>query len=78
MLGVFSEFERSIIRERVMAGLDRAKNLGRPKVSNDIETAVLIARVNHGGPPIGKKRIALELGLGAGTVQRIIAEASIE
>ena len=36
MLGVFAEFERSMIRERVMAGLDRArsqgKRLGRPPV----------------------------------------------
>jgi DNA invertase Pin-like site-specific DNA recombinase len=34
MLGVFAEFERSMIRDRVMAGLDRArtsgKRLGRP------------------------------------------------
>jgi DNA invertase Pin-like site-specific DNA recombinase len=34
MLSVFSEFERAIIRDRVMAGLDRAKSsgkrLGRP------------------------------------------------
>ena len=34
MLGVFSEFERAMIRDRVMAGLDRAKSsgkrLGRP------------------------------------------------
>jgi DNA invertase Pin-like site-specific DNA recombinase len=37
MLGVFSEFERAIIRERVNAGLARAKaqgkKLGRPSAS---------------------------------------------
>jgi DNA invertase Pin-like site-specific DNA recombinase len=37
MLGVFSEFERAMIRDRVMAGLDRArsagKRLGRPAIS---------------------------------------------
>ena len=36
LLGVFAEFERSMIRERVLAGLDRArsqgKRLGRPPV----------------------------------------------
>lgn len=41
MLGVFAEFERSMIRERVMAGLKRAKanrkTLGRPKVDGDAE-----------------------------------------
>ncbi|UEM23100.1 recombinase family protein [Skermanella mucosa] len=29
LLGVFAEFERSMIRERVMAGLDRARSQGR-------------------------------------------------
>ena len=37
MLSVFSEFERSMIRDRVMAGLDRArasgKRLGRPRTT---------------------------------------------
>ena len=29
MLGVFSEFERAMIRDRVMAGLDRARSSGK-------------------------------------------------
>ena len=37
MLSVFSEFERAMIRDRVMAGLDRArssgKRLGRPRTT---------------------------------------------
>ncbi len=37
MLSVFSEFERSMIRDRVMAGPDRArssgKSLGRPRTT---------------------------------------------
>ena len=37
MLGVFSEFERAMIRDRVLAGLDRArssgKRLGRPRTT---------------------------------------------
>jgi DNA invertase Pin-like site-specific DNA recombinase len=37
MLGVFSEFERAMIRDRVQAGLDRArssgKRLGRPRTT---------------------------------------------
>ena len=37
MLGVFSEFKRTMIRDRVMAGLDRArssgKRLGRPRTT---------------------------------------------
>jgi DNA invertase Pin-like site-specific DNA recombinase len=38
MLGVFAEFERSMIRERVMAGLSRAKadgiQLGRRRLEH--------------------------------------------
>jgi len=37
MMGVFAEFERAMIRERVVAGLIRAKRegkrLGRPKIA---------------------------------------------
>src|SRR5690349_17521308 len=44
MLGVFAEFERAIIRERVMAGLARAKaqnkRLGRPRVSSKVEASI--------------------------------------
>jgi resolvase-like protein len=40
MMGVFAEFERAMIRERVMAGLMRAKEhhvkLGRPKVAAEV------------------------------------------
>jgi len=43
LMGVFAEFERAMIRERVMAGLKRAKAsgtaLGRPKVDAAVEAA---------------------------------------
>jgi DNA invertase Pin-like site-specific DNA recombinase len=48
MLGVFAEFERSMIVERAKAGLKRAraegKTLGRPRVSAAIEEKVLALR----------------------------------
>ena len=75
MLGVFAEFERSMIQERVKAGLARAKaqgkTLGRPKVNGDVEKAVLVARKKG----TGKRKISKELGIGVSTVNRIIAEA---
>ena len=75
MMGVFAEFERSMIQERVKAGLNRAraqgKTLGRPKVSSKVEKAVLAAR-DEG---TGKRKIARQLGVGVGTVSRIISEA---
>src|SRR5438477_7688026 len=47
MLGVFAEFERAIIRERVNAGLARArasgKRLGRPRVSVAVEAEIRAA-----------------------------------
>src|SRR5258705_952995 len=47
MLGVFAEFERAMIQERVRAGLARAKaegkQLGRPKIAEHIELAVQTA-----------------------------------
>jgi DNA invertase Pin-like site-specific DNA recombinase len=42
MMGVFAEFERAIIQERVRAGLARAKSegkrLGRPPIAPELET----------------------------------------
>jgi DNA invertase Pin-like site-specific DNA recombinase len=47
MLGVFAEFERAMIQERVCAGLARAKaegeQLGRPKIAAQTELAIQAA-----------------------------------
>jgi hypothetical protein len=47
MLGVFAEFERTMIAERVRAGLARAradgKQLGRPKIADKTERAIRAA-----------------------------------
>jgi DNA invertase Pin-like site-specific DNA recombinase len=76
MCGIFAEFERSMIRERVKAGLARAraqgKVLGRPKVNGDIEKAVLAARAKG----TGKRKIAKRLRIGVCTVNRILSEAA--
>jgi DNA invertase Pin-like site-specific DNA recombinase len=76
MMGVFAEFERAMIQERVKAGLRRAKaqgkTLGRPKVTKKVERAVLTARAEG----TGKRKIARQLGIGVSTVNRILAEAA--
>ena len=76
MMGVFAEFERAMIQERVKAGLKRAKaqgkTLGRPKVSKKVEAAVFAARELG----TGKRKIARELGIGVSTVTRLLAEAA--
>jgi len=78
MLGVFSEFERSMIRERVKAGLARAKangkKLGRPRISVQTENAIRFARMK--GKSIHK--IAGDVGCGVGTVSRVLAENTSE
>ena len=72
MLGVFAEFERSMIVERVKAGLKRAKAegkvLGRPRVGAVVETKVLALRKQG----LGMRAIARELRIGNCTVQRIV------
>jgi DNA invertase Pin-like site-specific DNA recombinase len=71
MLGVFAEFERSIIQERVRAGLARAKGegkiLGRPRIAADIEAAVRATLATG----TGMLKAAKMHGVGVGTVQRI-------
>lgn len=77
MMGVFAEFERSMIQARVKAGLARAKEnprpgakaIGRPKVGADVEAAIA-ARLAAGQ---GMLKVAKALGVGSGTVQRVKA-----
>ena len=72
MCGVFAEFERAMIRERVLAGLARAKaqgkRLGRPRVSSKVVAEVL--RLRSQGT--GKRKIAKQLGIGVSTVMRLV------
>ena len=69
MLGVFSEFEREIIRERVCSGLARAKaqgkKLGRPRC-DDAKRIAAVTRLRAKGVGIGK--IAPQLGIGNSAV----------
>lgn len=77
MLGVFSEFEAAMIRERVRTGVARAKRngtksgrpIGRPRLSKDKEAAaekqLLAGR--------GILKVARTLKIGTGTVARIAA-----
>jgi DNA invertase Pin-like site-specific DNA recombinase len=75
MLGVFAEFERALIREPVVAGLNRAKaqgkTLGRPRVDEAMEAAIRKS-LRKG---VGIRKTATALGVGTGTVQRIKAES---
>jgi len=75
MIGVFAEFEASMIKERVRSGLARARRvgtksgrpIGRPRISGakERETEKLLAR------GWGILRVAKATGLGTGTVARV-------
>jgi DNA invertase Pin-like site-specific DNA recombinase len=73
MLGVFAEFERTIIQERVKAGLARARargtTLGRPKTNAKIEQQIR----NLAAKGVGKVKIARMLGIGVSVTQRVLA-----
>jgi len=55
MMGVFAEFERSMIRERVLAGLARAREegtqLGR-RAASRIPTPGRLRRSGRSAPPV--------------------------
>jgi len=74
IVGAFAEFEHSIIRQRVRAGLKRAiesgKQLGRPKIAPAIEKRIQAQLRTKKG----MLAIARELTVGTGTVQRIKRE----
>lgn len=77
MCGVFAEFERAMIRERVRAGLARARRhgtesgrpIGRPTVPAAVEDRVRALRRQGKGIVA----IAKAVGCGVSTVQRIVA-----
>ena len=77
MMGVFAEFERAIIRERIMAGLSRAKEggtksgrpIGRPKtVTAEMEKAIRSARTEGNS----LRKIAEQVGTSLRSVQRVL------
>lgn len=76
MMGVFAEFERAMIQERVKAGLARARSqgtkLGRPTISDEMVAAIQEARKQGKGI----KKIAKELTCGVGTVQKVLGKKS--
>ena len=73
MMGVFAEFERSMIQERVRAGLERArregKRLGRPPLDPKTRERIQEALKAPGRP--GVRKIAAQFGVNASTVQQI-------
>jgi DNA invertase Pin-like site-specific DNA recombinase len=74
MCGVFAEFERAMIQERVKSGLSRAKangkQLGRKPHGEDVEAEIKKLRASG----MGKVKIGKTLGIGTSAVQRVLTE----
>jgi putative DNA-invertase from lambdoid prophage Rac len=70
-LAAISEFERSLIRERVISGLERAKEngvkLGRRRVGFDFAEAIELKEQGLGVRAIGKR-----LGVSRSTIHRAL------
>jgi putative DNA-invertase from lambdoid prophage Rac len=73
MLAVFAEFEREVLRERVRAGIARARREGRPH--GRPRTASLKADEVHRlkDERVSPSEIARRLGIGRTSVRRILA-----
>jgi DNA invertase Pin-like site-specific DNA recombinase len=77
MLGVFAEFERAMIRDRVVAGLNRVrgtKRLGRPPMS-DAKVEQIKAMLQEGR---GIRRTARETGASTTSVMRLARSIAVE
>ena len=78
MLGVFAEFERSMIQERVKAGMARARSqgrqFGRPRIAaaREAEISLLLSQ------GIGVNSVAHAVGVGNSVVQRVKRSLSVK
>ena len=83
LLAALAEFELELIRERVKAGMDRArrqgKRIGRPKVTDrrgfKNRFGAILERLRSG--EISRRKAAMELNIGYATLKRLLdAESS--
>jgi len=73
LLGVFSEFERSMISDRVKLGMQRAiadgKKIGRPsKLNEGLKHSIKYMKSQN----IGIRKIGRDLGVGVGTIYKVL------
>lgn len=76
VFGALAEYERELIRERVKAGLERAKRngtkLGRPTSLNAaVRSAIVALRARN----VSIRQIASQLKVGTGTVYKVLQAA---
>jgi len=75
-VGILSEWEASMISDRTLAGLERArregKTLGRRKVTNDTMNAKIIELRSENK---SLRAIATEVGVSTGTIRKVLKAA---
>ena len=84
LLAALAEFELEMIRERVKAGMDRARRqgrqIGRPRVTDrrgfNKRFGDILERLNGGD--ISRRQAAIELGIGYATLKRLLDAQSSE
>lgn len=78
LLGVFAEFERTVIQDRVKAGIENARSkgvrLGRPPLSAKVESEIIDLRKRGWGV----LKIGRSLKVGTSQVQRICNSLSLQ
>ena len=80
LLASLAEFELELIRERVKAGMDRARRqghrIGRPRVTERLgfkqHSGAVLERLGRG--EISRRRAAEELGIGYATLKRLLED----
>ena len=76
LTGIFAEFERGMIAERVKAGQERSKKKnGRPTNLNDGLIHSIRYMKDQG---VGIRKIAKDLKVGVGTIYKVLEEPKLE
>lgn len=79
-LGAIAAFERDLLRERTVAGLEKAraagKHIGRPRISVSADQLIeRMAQAREHGKPAGYRKLAKEFGISPASVSRMLREA---
>lgn len=75
MCGVFAEFERSMIQERVKAGLERAKAKGKTLGRRPIDKGTRQTILKEHAAGFSLRKIATKAGVSVGTVHNVLKAA---
>lgn len=76
MLGVFAEFERAILIDRVKAGIGRAKSQGKHCGRPRLDPAKIESIRHLLGSGLSMGKVAKAVGVGVGTVHRIAQDVA--